>query len=453
MTWIISFYGLSFAWNEFSYENAKTLAKDYITNSSFDENWKDKHPQILWEWKYFYTDAETPSYIEFKVTCDNNPNCWFIMVNFDWDDVSIPIASTDWSTPSEILVAKNGNIDSKETKLYYFNPFEQYAENELTWNVSSIDPQDDYVKESANSIQTESKTAKLKEKTDKNKVLKNKILSAKKEAKDFKKSDDFKSKVKDLKKKKQTVKNEEVSFKYLDLALAEEDPTVKKWYTPPASTDIYIPWSNTKVCWSRTPCYNQFYTTYNWVTCKSWCSPTAMWIIFWYYDKTFNSNINYNNLLPWTTIDYLNDSDSNTMIKKIWEYMWTFCNGNAWDTYPSNFTKWIQYAKDKWYSNSKANYIKWTTDDLFKIIKSEINSGRPVMASNKTHSMVAYWYNSTSGLPIVRLNMWWGAWSKITWTNWVEYTNTNIDYNMNALFYNWIEKTAIQNIVTIKIIK
>lgn len=119
-SWIIGFYGLSFAFNEFSYENAKSLAREYIENSSFDENWKNTHPHVEWEGKYFYTDADTPSYVEFKVSCDKKHDCWFVMVNFDGDDVSIPIASTSGNTPSEVLFAKNGS-DGSDNKLYYFN--------------------------------------------------------------------------------------------------------------------------------------------------------------------------------------------------------------------------------------------------------------------------------------------------------------------------------------------
>ena len=57
----------------------KTLANEYIRNSSVDENWKDKNPHLNWEWKYFYTDSDSPSYVEFKVSCHNNPSCWFII--------------------------------------------------------------------------------------------------------------------------------------------------------------------------------------------------------------------------------------------------------------------------------------------------------------------------------------------------------------------------------------
>jgi hypothetical protein len=46
------------------------------------------------------------------------------------------------------------------------------------------------------------------------------LYKAKKEAKDYKKSDDFKTKRKDLKDKKQTVPKEEYSYKILPLANA-----------------------------------------------------------------------------------------------------------------------------------------------------------------------------------------------------------------------------------------
>lgn len=458
--WVIWFYGLWFAFNEFSYENAKTLANEYIRNSSVDENWKDKNPHLNWEWKYFYTDSDSPSYVEFKVSCDNNPSCWFIMVNFDWDDVSIPIASTSGNTPSEVLVAKNWDTDSSNSKLYYFNPFEQYVENEVSWNVSSIDPQDDFSDSSSWSLKANS-LWKSQEKTKKNKLLKDKVLKAKDEAKKFKKSDEFKKLKKELKDKKQTNwKDDKVSFKYLDMAMADEWSSWASWYTPPNSSDTYIAWNSTISCSSRTPCYNQYKTTYNWKDAYSWCTPTAVAIIYWYYDRTFKDNtINYNDLVPWTATDVSEltpNNDIKNMIDSIKNYMWSYYKYHSdknyyWTaTLPSNFTKAINYAIEKWYRNSTWNYYSWETSTLFSKIKVEINSWRPVMVNSSEHSMVAYWYNSSSSLPVIRLNMWWGASNYVTWTNWVIYKYSNIDYNMNSLYY-WnplVKKPSISNIVT-----
>lgn len=43
---IIGFYSFSLAWNEFTYENAKKIATEYIENSSFDENWREQNPTL-----------------------------------------------------------------------------------------------------------------------------------------------------------------------------------------------------------------------------------------------------------------------------------------------------------------------------------------------------------------------------------------------------------------------
>jgi len=73
---------------------------------------------------------------------------------------------------------------------------------------------------------------KMKVKLKKNNTLKEKIESSKKEAKTFKKSVEFKEIKKELKEKKQTNGKEEVSFKYLDMTMAN--------YFPPASSNKFV---------------------------------------------------------------------------------------------------------------------------------------------------------------------------------------------------------------------
>lgn len=413
---MIGFYGLSFAFNEFSYENAKSLAMDYISNSSFDENWKDKHPDIAWEWKYFYTDAETPSYVEFKVSCDKNPDCWFIMVNFDWDDVSIPIASTSGNTPSEVLSAKNGS-DVKNNKLYYFNPFEQYAENQLTWDISSIDPQDDFWDEVSWTGNVTPEVKKEK-KANKNKSLKDKILKAKSEAKEYKKSDDFKKKRQELKDKKQTIPKEEVSFKYLDMALAGTTQVVN-WST-------YVTWSSTTNCNSRVPCYRQFTYNYPSWSCLSWCSPTAVAMLFWYHDRVWN----YPNLVSGVAKDYIIGSTTDTnitnMINSVRDYMLTYCENWGWTSTWTNIPLAYKYAVSKWYVNSNAYRWTWTPSWLINIIKSEINKWNPIIINTVIHTLVWYWYNNTLNSQMVRVNYgWWNG------------TYSNVDVNISSININW----------------
>ena len=180
-------FSFTFAKEKVIYKKAENLAKQYIENSLEDENWEEKNPYINWEWKYFYTDDEkNPSYIEFKISCNDNLNCWFILVNSDWNDVAIPIASTSWIWPWEVLSIKNDN-----NKLYYFSPFEQYSEDLETKEVSSINPEDNIELLIKNNSKLTNKEKEIKLNNYKE-DLKQKLFNAKIEAKEYKKSENFK---------------------------------------------------------------------------------------------------------------------------------------------------------------------------------------------------------------------------------------------------------------------
>lgn len=448
--------GISFSWftyaiSKFNYESALWMANEYITNSSFDENWKDHNPQIEWKWKEFHTDDDNKiSYIEFKVSCDNNPDCWFIMVNFDWDDVTIPVASTSWNTPSEILLAQNG-WDISDNKLYYFSPFDMYSENSKNNEVSSLDPVDNIDK----TLEQDTKLTK-EEKQEKRKLaknnLRNKIKSMQKEAWDYKKTDDFKNKRQELRDKKQSIPKEEVSYKILpfgEFANAETNQWWN-WYTSPWTSDKFITWNSASNCWSRIPCYNQYTTTYNWSSCYVWCTPVAFWMIYWYYDRLWGT---YANLISWTA-NSINDTTVNTMIKAVWTKLSTYCSWNEWATNSTNYTSAINYAKDKWYNNSVAINYTWTPSSLFTTIKSEINSNRPIVIHlrsldwTKGHSVVWYWYKTTGSLSIVRINMgWW--YTLIPWTT--SYYYSNVDYDISSMYYNGRAGNYANRLTTIKI--
>lgn len=418
LAWAIGFVSLSFAWNEFTYENAKKIANEYIANSRFDENWKDKHPTLVWEGKYFYTDSKNPSYIEFKVTCDTNPDCGFIMVNFDGDDVAIPIAATSGNTPSEVLAAKNES-KQKENTLYYFGPFEQYAENKINGNISSIDPQDDpwdevSQKDSKNTLITLQK---------KNTFLKNKLETAKKEAVTFKKSPEFRKIKQELKEKKETNGKEEVSFKYLDLAVAG--------YVAPAPSNKFVggpqSWTN---CTGAVPCYKQFSAIYNKKNCDIGCVPTALAIIYGYHDRNGKPN-----LIPWTA-PLTNNTTIDLLTKTLGDMMETFCENGVWLTYWTKSPLGIEYAKDKGYTNSTSSYLfDISTSTIFNKVKNEIDANRPIMLFNNEHAMVGFGYNSTSWLPIVRVNLWWWGTYKVDGYFW-QYYASNIDYNINSIWYD-----------------
>jgi len=69
------------------------MALQYIDNSLSDEAWKDNNPVISKETKFYTDDEKQISYIEYKISCDSTPDCGFIMMNVDGNDVAVPIAS------------------------------------------------------------------------------------------------------------------------------------------------------------------------------------------------------------------------------------------------------------------------------------------------------------------------------------------------------------------------
>lgn len=442
----ISFSWISYAVNKFNYESALQIANEYIANSSFDENWKDHNPRIIEKWKDYFTDSDSSiSYLEFKVSCDNNPDCWFIMVNFDWDDVIIPIASTSWNTPSEVLIAQNW-WTSDDNKLYYFSPFEQYWENENSWEVSSIDPVDNKDQELAQDTKLTKDEKKEKRKEFKTE-LKNKIIKAKKDAWDYKKTDDFKGKLKEIYEKKLTIIDDE-KFKNKSL-LASDLWNWWTWYIPPAyASNRFVVWNYYSGCSWKTPCYAQFPTTYNNTNCNVWCMWTAYAILFWYYDRKWI----FPNLVSWTAPN-VNDTTIINLISDLWHnYMWTICNNWAWRTSVNNWRiGWVNYAKNKWYTNTV-----WTSfnSNIFTNIKSEIELNRPVILWNWDHAMVWFWYYNSTINPnyqIVRVNLWWWWNYNMTDVNWNIYFWSNIDYNLGSLYYNWTNQPWINTLTKIVI--
>ena len=137
---------LTFAKMKSPDEIGRSIAQAYIDSSSFvDESWSKSHPYIAAEHTYF-TDRDMVSYKEYKVSCNANPNCGWVIVNLDGDDVSIPIASTEGSANFELLDAKldakldngNGRGASNGRKLYYFSPFDQAIADD-NGHVASLD--------------------------------------------------------------------------------------------------------------------------------------------------------------------------------------------------------------------------------------------------------------------------------------------------------------------------
>ena len=86
----------TFATMKSSDEIGRSIAQGYIDNSLIDENWRASHPYIAAEHAY-YTDKDTPSYEEYKVSCDSNPNCGWIVVNTDGGTLSGSDGLGDWN--------------------------------------------------------------------------------------------------------------------------------------------------------------------------------------------------------------------------------------------------------------------------------------------------------------------------------------------------------------------
>jgi len=450
LSWIIittlSLWTITYAMKSNSqYETALNTANQYIIESTWDEFWEWNSPKISWEWKYFYTDKKTPSYVEFKVSCKDTKDCWFIMVNIDWDDVTIPVSSSSWSALSEVL-----SSDTKwENKFYYFSPLSQFWENKTSWEVKSINPQD-YIQAEAEIKNTsnskkELKTNESREANNKelsvSSILKSKLEKAKASAKEFKKSNKFKEIKAEIEKNKLTNNTEEYNSKTLNMR------SVSPW-SETIWNAVYVKWSSTSMCGSRIPCYKQFKWNYdmdNGDNCDSGCSPTAMAMIYWYYDR---NNI-FPDLVSGIAKDYIDNASTNSnitnLINAVREDMKTRCKlrddwlSSSWPTSRSNIKKAIQYAKDKWYSNSVSFLKTDSTIWLFGDIIHEIARGRPVIIHTETHTLVAYWYKKVVSDKMIRVNYWW--WRK---------SHATVDVNMDAININW-KKRNVEAITTIEI--
>jgi len=457
-------FSFTFAKSKVIYERSENLAKQYIENSLNDDNWKGKNPYISWEWKNFYTDDEkNPSYIEFKVSCDNQKDCWFILVNSDWNDVVVPIASSSWIWPWELLTLQNEdkvNKKNKENKtnnksnnkLYYFWPLEQYSIDEGNVEVISINPQDD-IEQIVENDKTLKKEDKEKEIKNKKRELKSRVDDYKIKSKEYKKSDEFKKHKEEIKDEILKMPKEEFVLKKLDKVSAIEIIGWDGYVLPTYASNKFVPWNNYTWCNWKIPCYKQFSTSYNWQNCLVWCVPTAYAMIYWYYDRKWD----FPNLIPWTA-PTLNDENQNTtinnVIKEIWSYSQVKCNWNDWVTSTNSWTLSIQYAVNKWYIKSSATPI-WSTDltYLFNNIKSEINYGRPLIWWDWTHAMVIYWYYNTTNtnLKIIRVNLWGWPLYILKTSVWNKYYGSSIDYNINSIYYNYTNhelKTIVKVIIS-----
>ena len=201
-------------------------------------------------------------------------------------------------------------------------------------------------------------------------------------------------------------------------------------------------------CVWATPCYDQFTTTYNWENCYVWCWPVAVWIVFWYYDNNW-----YPNLIPGSN-HFTNNNNYfvNSMIRKLWDRMWTWCIGNTGVTDSSMYTIADDYAADKWYLWTSSSLIQnLTTSQVFNHVKSEIDSEKPIVINiewdwNIWHSVVWFWYKSNSS-KVVRINLWYWWEDSYYWY----YYWSNIDQNLDAVYFNWNNNDYATEVLKINI--
>lgn len=370
-----------------THEVGKEIANSYIEQALEDENWNWKKPYISEEYPYL-SDKDTPSYIEYKISCDTNVDCGWIIVNIDWDDVSIPVAATYWITNYEMLSLKlDKKLEGKDIKIqktnvrnvYYFWPFEQFIVDE-NGEVESIG---------------------VDQKTDKTLTELNKKIDKMRE---YKLSEVFKETKKELENRGLTSYEQNSVIGILSWYAAANTPT-----------NQYVSWASTTNCPSRIPCYKQFEFTYTSWACNTGCVPTAIAMIFGYHDRQWT----FPNLVTWTAVDHITGSLSSsaitTMINTVRTYVWTTCSWTSPNTVGSttiwNTSLGIQYAKDKWYLWSTAQVYTSSRNKLLQIIKNEIIAGRPVVAWiqwSTGHAVVAYWYSSDPTSRMIRVNYgWW----------------------------------------------
>ena len=133
---------------------AAGLVSQWLTVNAFSDNFREKAEQhlqeilpgnIFWEWKnpritketpFYDVDDTNPNYIEYKISCDNEEDCGYLMYNIDWSDVDVPIAAFSGKTISERLNWWNNSWDIKN---YYFWMFNQFA-TDSKWNIWYVNP-------------------------------------------------------------------------------------------------------------------------------------------------------------------------------------------------------------------------------------------------------------------------------------------------------------------------
>lgn len=438
---------------------AAGLVSQWLTVNAFSDNFREKAEQhlqeilpgnIFWEWKnpritketpFYDVDDINPNYIEYKISCDNEEDCGYLMYNIDWSDVDVPIAAFSGKTISERLNWWNNSWDIKN---YYFWMFNQFA-TDSKWNIWYVNPAEEKaVKDDmSTSISRGSQINSLSTKAtleQRNNSIKSNFNSLREAVKSSKE----KNKVKHSLDKLQN----QASFARNQLQAYGSDYGFVRW-------DIV--WDG---CTSLVPCYDQTYRYFYWDRDQvkdggkwvTWCTPTALSIIMWYYDRNW-----YTSMVSWYAPDktesHYEESDDSygelTIRKlqtKLWDEMGTF-RRIRWGVEVAgtpNISKGFDYIWSIY--NSTYSQISAYHNTLFNNIKSEINFGRPILANIEhnenwveyAHSIVVYGYYKDS----VIANFWWGAWVK---------TNVRMNMFWNTYSISWSASGRIYEIYTLKL--
>jgi len=154
------------------------------------------------------------------------------------------------------------------------------------------------------------------------------------------------------------------------------------------------------------------------------------------------------------------------IIQMLWIIWWKYyeqitylrqCSWAIWNTKLHNAWNWIKFAIDKWYTKSTSSVVSWTTtSNLFhNNIKTEINAWRPVIVNTTKHSFVTFGYYNTSliNTKIIRVNLWFWPSYPITSDSWTVYYWSNIDYNIDSIFFPNTNQWSIDSIIKVIISK
>lgn len=375
-----------------NYESRR-VAENYIKEmENFWPFWKWKKPTIVKETPFYTYDDKNVSYMEYKVSCNDDVDCGFIMVNTDKSDVSIPMSSTTWKSLSEQMDEKNIG----KNKNYYFDVFNHFAITN-TWKIKTTSPENE-VLDNGENIYTRS--------IDKNPLYEKfkKIQKVSKENKE------------------KYIKNQEMK-KYTERSV---NP-VFNLYSWVINNNFF----DKEECKSLTPCYKQLnrrYWSLYWLT---WCTSVAFSILYWFYDKYW-----YPNLIEGDTPS-LTTSEIKSLQIKIWNDMWTLrLNDWSWLTLHNRTIDWFKYLNWK-YANDWWIQISYV-NDTFHEIKREIMNWRPVLLSYTWHIVVVHWYIWNR----LAVNLW----------HWRDFSNVLLDVNWNNISWNsisWIKE--IKYIYTLKL--